>query len=171
MTNTTSRVASLLERSVPRWFVVPLLIVARIAIAAMCLATLADIAGRHLLGLPVAGIVELTELALVWSAFTGMAAGFWTGAHVAVELIESLVSRRVLAVINLANVLIVLAVMTWLAVLAVAEFRDKLEWGDRTTDLAVPYTWFWGAVVVGYAASAVLLALRTAVLWRSRSAA
>lgn len=170
MTNTTPA-ATRLERSVRRWFVTPLLIVARIAVAAMCVATLADIAGRHLLGLPVAGIVELAELALVWSAFAGIAAAFWTGAHVGVELIESLVSRRVLAVINLTNGVIVLAVMTWLAALAVTEFLDKLEWGDRTTDLAMPYTWFWGAVVVGYTASAVLLAFRIAVLWRSRSTA
>jgi TRAP-type C4-dicarboxylate transport system permease small subunit len=162
VTRPTPGAGSPLERSVQRWLVAPLRIAARIAVVAMCIVTLADIAGRHLLGLPVPGIVDLAELALVWSAFAGIAVAFWTGTHVGVELIGLVVSRRVLRVIDLANALIVFGVMTLLAVLAVAEFLDKLSWGDRTTDLALPYTWFWGAVVVGYGASTILVAVRAA---------
>jgi TRAP-type C4-dicarboxylate transport system permease small subunit len=154
-----------------RWLVAPLLIAARISVVAMCVATLADIIGRHFLGLPVPGIIELAELALVWSAFAGIAAAFWTGAHIGVELIELFVSRRALAAISFANTLIVLALMAWLAWLAVAEFLDTLTWGDRTTVLGIPYTWFWAAVVIGYAVSVVLLAVRASALWKNRPAA
>ena len=73
--------------------------------------------------------------------------------------------------IRLVNTLIVLALMACLAWLAVTEFLDTLTWGDRTTVLAIPYTWFWAAVVVGYTASVVLLAVRVSVLWQSRPAA
>lgn len=134
----------------------------------MCLVTVADIIGRHLLGMPIPGIIELAELALVWSAFAGVAAAFWTGAHVSVDLIELLVSRSRLAAIELANLCIVLALMAWLAWLAVSEFLDTLDWGDQTSNLAIPYTWFWAAVVVGYAASVILLAFRIAVFVRNR---
>ncbi|HMB72343.1 MAG TPA: TRAP transporter small permease [Gammaproteobacteria bacterium] len=171
MTSTTSPGGSRLEQATRRWLVAPLFIAARITIIAMCVTTLADIAGRHLLGLPIPGIIELAELALVWSAFAGIAAAFWTGAHVGVELIELFVSRTGLAVIRLVNTLIVLALMACLAWLAVTEFLDTLTWGDRTTVLAIPYTWFWAAVVVGYTASVVLLAVRVSVLWQSRPAA
>lgn len=170
MTSPTSPAASRIERSAQRWLVAPLLIAARVAIVALCVATLADITGRHLLGLPVPGIIELAELALVWSAFAGIAVAFWTGAHVGVELIELFVSRRGLAIVELVNTWVVLALMTWLAWLAVTEFVDTLSWGDRTNDLAIPYTWFWAAVVVGYAASVVLLAVRVAVVWQNRPA-
>lgn len=171
MTSTASPVVSRLEHTAQRWLVVPLLTIARVAIAAMCIGTLADIVGRHLFGLPVAGIIELVELALVWSAFAGIAAAFWARAHVRMELIELFVSRRGVAVIELANTLIILLLMIWLAWLAVAEFLDTLDWGDRTTDLAIPYTWFWAAVIVGYTASVVLLAVRISVLWQNRPAA
>lgn len=171
MTSTTTPVDSRLERATRRWLVAPLFIAARITIVAMCVATLADIIGRQLFGLPIPGIIELAELALVWSAYAGIAAAFWTSAHVGVELIELFVSRRGLAVIELANALIVLVLMTWLGWLAITEFLDTLTWGDRTTDLAIPYTWFWAAVIVGYAASVVLLAVRISVLWQSRPAA
>ena len=170
MTHATLPAESRLERAARRWLVAPLLIAARITLVAMCVATLADIVGRHLLGLPIPGIIELAELALVWSAFAGVAAAFWTGAHIGVELIELFVSRRGLAIIGLANTLIVAVLMTWLAWLAVTEFLDTLSWGDRTNDLAIPYTWFWAAVVAGYAASVVLLAVRASVLWQSRPA-
>jgi TRAP-type C4-dicarboxylate transport system permease small subunit len=171
VTSTTTLVVSRLEQSAERWLVAPLLIAARAAIVAMCVATLADIIGRQMLGLPIPGIIELVEFTLVWSAFAGIAAAFWTGAHVGVELIEIFVSRRGLAVIELATAVIVLLLMTWLAWLAVTEFLDTLNWGDRTNDLAIPYTWFWAAVVVGYAASVVLLAVRVAVIWQNRPAA
>jgi TRAP-type C4-dicarboxylate transport system permease small subunit len=171
VTDTTSPVVSRLEDSAQRWLVTPLFMVARIAVVAMCLLTIGDIVGRHLLGLPIPGIIELAELALAWSAFAGIAAAFWTGAHVGVELIELFVSRGRLATIELANTWIVLLLMAWLAWLAVSEFLDTMEWGDQTTDLGIPYTWFWAAVVVGYAASVVLLAIRAAVLWQNRPAA
>lgn len=169
MTSTGPAVVSRVERAARRWLVTPLFLAARISVIAMCLATLADIASRHLLGYSVAGIVEWVELALVWSAFTGIAIAFWTGAHVSVELIESVAPGRVVAVLDMAKALIVLAVVTGLAGLAVAELLDKLHWGDRTIDLGLPYTWFWGAVVVGYAAAALLLAARAIALWRIRS--
>ena len=145
-----------------RWLVAPLFNIARIAVVAMCVVTLADIAGRHLLGLPIPGIIELVELALVWSAFAGIAVGFWTGAHVGAELIELFVSKRVLAIIALVNAMIIVVLLAWLAWLAIAEFLDTKEWGDRTNDLAIPYTWFWAAVVIGYAAAVVLMAVGAA---------
>ncbi len=170
MTDTPAPVVSRLEQTAQRWLVTLLFMVARIAVVAMCLVTLADIIGRHLLGLPIPGIIELAELALVWSAFAGIAVAFWTRGHVGVELIELFVSRNRLATIELVNTWIVLVLMTWLAWLAVAEFLDTLDWGDRTSDLAIPYTWFWAAVVVGYTISAVLLAVRVAVFWQNRPA-
>jgi TRAP-type C4-dicarboxylate transport system permease small subunit len=164
VTDRTSPVHSLFERVAHRGLVAPLRMAARIAVVMMCLATLMDVAGRHFLGLPVSGIVELAELALVWSAFTGIAIAFWSGAHVSVELIELLVPRAVLAILDLANALIVFAVIALLAVLAVGELIDKLSWGDRTMDLAMPYTWHWGAVVTGYAAATIFVAVRAAAL-------
>lgn len=142
--------------------------IARIALVVMCVLTLADIVGRHLFELPVPGIIELAELALVWTAFAGIAAAFWTGAHVGVELIELLVSRRAMAVIGLVNTLIMLVVVAGLTWLAVVEFRDTLDFGDRTTDLSIPYTWYWIAVIIGYAASVVILAVRFVILCRKR---
>lgn len=170
MTGTTSPDGTRLEHAAQRWLVAPLFIAARITVVAMCLTTLADIVGRHVLGLPIPGIIELAELALVWSAFAGIAVAFWTGAHVGVELIELFVSPRRLAFVRLVNTSIVLILMAWLAWLAVAELLDTLTWGDRTTVLAIPYTWFWAAVVVGYTASVVLLAVRVSVLWQRRPA-
>lgn len=169
MTDTATPAASPVERVTQRWLVTPLLLLARGSVIAMCLVTMADVIGRHFLGLAVPGIVELVELALVWSAFAGIAVAFWTGAHVSVDLIELLASRRVMAVTGLVNAMIVLAVAAWLARLAVGEFLDELEWGDRTADLSLPYAWYWAAVVVGYAAAAVLQGARTFSLRRRRS--
>jgi len=169
VTSATSPVESRLERTARLGIFSPLMIAARIAVVAMCVATLVDIIGRHLFGLPMPGIIELTELALVWTAFAGIAAAFFrTGTHVGVELIELLVSRSRLAVVELVATLIVIVLMAWLAWLGIAEFLETMTWGDRTSDLGIPYTWYWAAVVVGYSASVVLLAVRVSALWQHR---
>jgi len=171
VTSATSPVESRLERTARRWLFSPLMIAARIAVVAMCVATLADIVGRHVFGLPIPGIIELAELALVWAAFTGIAAAFRTGTHVSVELIELLLSRRGLAVIELMTTLIVVMLMAWLAWLGIAEFLETMDWDDRTTDLGILYTWYWAAVVVGYSGSVVLLIVRVPALWRRHRSA
>lgn len=132
-------------------------IVAGIALFGMIGATVADILCRHLLGFSLRGVVDGVEFLFAWMTFLGFAAAFFTGAHISVDVIDLALSPRARRALRLANGLVAAVVMGCLTWIAVTELLDKYDWGDRTIDLKIPLTWFWGAVVLGFGLSVVAI--------------
>lgn len=128
-------------------------IVAGIALFGMIGATIADILCRHFLGFSVGGVVEGVEFLFVWLVFLGFAIAFFTGAHVCVDIIDMALSPRARRALQFVNSLVAIAVLGVLTWLSWGELLDKYDWGDRTIDLKIPLTWYWGAVVLGFALS------------------
>lgn len=129
--------------------------IGRVALAIMLLVTIADILGRTLLGSPIGGVVDVVELSQAFLIFAGIALCFRAGSHIAVDIVELVAAPRLLKMLNFINAAVALAVLALLVRLAVIEFLDKLEWGDRTVDLRIPLTWYWAPVVVFFAISLV----------------
>ncbi len=137
----------------------PILAAARVAVLAMIAVTVADVVGRRFLGISVSGVVEIVEFALIWSAFLGIAIGFAVGGHIRLDLADHLLGAPVLRVLDALSTAALVALLAWLTSLAVEEFMAKLEWEDRTVDLGIPLTWYWAAIVCGYALSTAILAV------------
>lgn len=112
--------------------------VSAVALLAVMLLTVADVAGRWLLNRPVQGTVELTQLALVAIVFLALGRVEDRGEHIAIDLVVDRLPqqwrRAVRVVAGLVSVL-VLALVTW----QLYEFAGRMRAGDHVTGvLAVP---------------------------------
>lgn len=132
---------------------------ASVFLIAMMAITVADVALRHTLAMPIFGTLDLVELLLVSSIFLAIPATFLRREHIVVDVVDQIVSKRVVRVLQflgLAVTLCVLVVMLWTMI---APFRDKLEWGETTLELALPRWWHWLPILFGTGASIL------AVIW------
>jgi TRAP-type C4-dicarboxylate transport system permease small subunit len=148
-----------LTRSLSLLLAPPLRLVGAAGLVAMTLVTLADILGRAAFRLAVPGAVELVELALACATFAGVALAFLRGEHIAVDLLERAPRRLglLLEAVVAAAVVALLALLVWLLR---EDFTDALEFGDTTAVLGLPVAIAYGALLAGFAASALALAAR-----------
>jgi TRAP-type C4-dicarboxylate transport system permease small subunit len=136
---------------------------AGLCVLAMGGLTVADVLLRALLNRPIHGVYELVELLLAGAIFSALPAVFLRDENVVVDLADHSwpravpVLRRGAAVVSFC----VVAAMGWCMV---PRALDILEFGDVTSDLALPRIWYWIPVlagVFGAAAAALVMMLRT----------
>jgi TRAP-type C4-dicarboxylate transport system permease small subunit len=85
-------------------------------VVALMLATVADVARRTLLGRPIAGVVEVSEVLLVAVVFLGAAYAQARREHVATTLLTARLGRRASAAVrscSLALMAVLLVAMVW----------------------------------------------------------
>lgn len=125
--------------------------VAGLALILMMAATVLDVFSRHAFNAPLPGVVEIVELAMVWATFLGIAAAFFIGGHIAVDLADAALrpaAGRWLRAFAAGVATILCGVLAWLAA---RELLDAMDWGDATVDLGIPHTAYWTAIFVGFA--------------------
>jgi TRAP-type C4-dicarboxylate transport system permease small subunit len=136
---------------------------AGLCVLAMAGLTVADVVLRALLNRPIHGVYELVELLLAGAIFSALPAVFLRDENVVVDLADHSwpralpVLRRGAAVVSFC----VVAAMGWCMV---PRALDILEFGDVTSDLALPRIWYWIPVlagVFGAATAALVMMLRT----------
>lgn len=110
--------------------------VAGMVLIAMMLLTTADVAGRYLFNMPILGVFELTEYMMVCLVFCSLAYTQSKKAHVAVDILATLIppqGRRAVDIINYLLSFFVLALITWKSiergfeVMATKEFSAILQ--------------------------------------------
>ncbi len=88
-----------------------------IALAAMMLLTAADVVGRHVLGRPVPGTIELVQYAMAVVVFAGLPVVTRDGRHISLSLLEGRLgsgARRVQRAVLGMVCAVVLAVQGWI---------------------------------------------------------
>ncbi len=122
--------------------------------------TLVDVLGRYLFSAPVTGAFEVTELMLAAVIFLGLPLITAEGGHIAVDILDSALSDRVLAVqywlVGLINVL-AFGVFAW--VLWEHAFK-VLRYEDTTAVLQIPYAWLAFLMAVTASVSALILFIK-----------
>lgn len=122
--------------------------------------TLVDVLGRYLFSAPVTGAFEVTELMLAAVIFLGLPLITAEGGHIAVDILDSALSDRVLAVqywlVGLINVL-AFGVFAW--VLWEHAFK-VLRYEDTTAVLQIPYAWLAFLMAVTVSVSALILFIK-----------
>lgn len=122
--------------------------------------TLVDVLGRYLFSSPVTGAFEVTELMLAAVIFLGLPLITAEGGHIAVDILDSALSDRVLAVqywlVGLINVL-AFGVFAW--VLWEHAFK-VLRYEDTTAVLQIPYAWLAFLMAVTASVSALILFIK-----------
>jgi TRAP-type transport system small permease protein len=119
-----------------------------VALVAMMLLTVADVALRAAFNTPIRGVYELVELLLAYTFFMALPAVFLRNDHILVNVIDDLAPRSVPALERIAAALAiaVLALMAWQGFLAAG---DSLAFHDVTADLGLSRVWHWIALLVG----------------------
>ena len=130
------------------------------AYACAALVTVADVIGRRI-GLPIDGVVDLVQLAVMAGTWLVMPYAFMTGAHVGVDFVVSALphgAALALRSVAAASALGLLALMLWQGF---ETFEVRTMFGDRSQQLGIPIAWYWYPLLAGLAASlfGVVLAL------------
>ena len=112
--------------------------------------TVVDIALRQF-GEAVPGAFELVTLGMRIGIPLAMPYAFWTGAHIAVELVTDRLSPRIASAIIASGLIISAAVMALLAWCAYRRALDVWRFGDLTPDLGWPAAIHWIPLVAGTA--------------------
>ncbi len=140
------------------------------ALASVCLAFLmlvvtADVAMRAIdPGWRISGTLDYVELSLDWMIYLSIAAAFFAGQVIAVDIIDKWDSNGRFRVIGQALTLIaLLAVGTQI----IRPALSVLEWGEVTFDLGILKFYYWIAIWVGIAFSILAVALNIAMKDRS----
>jgi TRAP-type transport system small permease protein len=133
-----------------------------VALAAMMLVTVVDVTLRNTINQLVPGGVELVQLALVALVFLALPETVLRGEHITIDAIDRAVSPGVLRGLRLAAAvltLLLLLALTWRTLLPAL---DTIRFGDTTSDLGIPFIWYWLPIVVGAATAALVQVVRVA---------
>ncbi|MFL6799292.1 MAG: TRAP transporter small permease [Xanthobacteraceae bacterium] len=124
---------------------------AAIAIAAMILLTIADIAMKNLFKHPIKGTFELVELLLVFVVFFGFAEVFRSDSNISVDVADQMLGAKGTAVLRAIGAfasLVFLLLMGW-AMLGPA--MDTLTYPQWTQELGIPLYAYWAPILAGTA--------------------
>jgi TRAP-type transport system small permease protein len=139
-----------------RWFAI-------LALVAMMLITIVDVALRVTIGELLLGSVELVELALVAVVFLALPETLLRDSQIVVDAIDLAVAPRMLRLVRAVASLVTLLLVGVVAWRMVLPALDTLEIGDRTSDLQVSLFWYWLPMIVGGVAATAAAAY---VAWR-----
>ena len=147
------------------------------ALVLMMLATTADVVLRAAVNAPIRGVVDAVEITMLLVVFLGLPDAFLRGEQVTVDVIDHLVSARVLAVLKVVAAVLSTVFLALLDINLVQPLLDAYRFGDRKADLPVPLYPLVALVLVCLVtslAAMILLtvreALKTATVMKSAEA-
>ncbi|CAN7627927.1 TRAP transporter small permease [Bosea sp. LjRoot237] len=115
-----------------------LTIAGALALAVMLLWTMVDIGARIAFNKPLHGTLDLVEVTLVLVAFLALPECFRRDEQIKVDLFDTMVRPRTLALMRLAGEIATLAFLALLAVTLIQPLADAYRFGDQKPDLPVP---------------------------------
>jgi TRAP-type C4-dicarboxylate transport system permease small subunit len=121
--------------------------------------TVADIGLRTLSGRGILGTTDIVQLLIMAAAFCAIPYGFFADSHVAVDLLVEKLSPRLVAGIKAVSALIAIVVLVGVAYYGSIQAALEAGYGDKSSTIGIPKTWFWVWLVGGCAASAVAAAV------------
>lgn len=99
------------------------------------------------------GLVDLTQLAMMSAVPLAIAAAFFLNAHIRIDLIFNLMSRKGRRFSAAMSALIggtVCGLCLWTAY---GEMLGQLDFTTTSATLGIPYTWYWAPLILGFGLS------------------
>lgn len=122
------------------------------------LVTVADVLLRALFSHPIQGTLELVELGLACTIFLALPAVFLRDEHLVIDVVDQFVEQPVVRWLDFGGAVISLAVLAVMLWQMIPLARYMMDFGDVTSDLAIPKIWYWAPVLLGVACSAIATA-------------
>lgn len=132
------------------------------ALVVMMLATTADVVLRAAVNKPIRGVVDAVEITMLLVVFLGLPDAFLRGEQVTVDVVDHLVSPRVLAVLKAVGAILSTVFLALMAINLIQPLLDAYRFGDRKADLPVPLYPLVALVLMCLATSFVAMLLLTA---------
>jgi TRAP-type C4-dicarboxylate transport system permease small subunit len=129
--------------------------IAGVALMVMVLALVADVAMANLFNRPIAGTFDLVETTLVVLVFLGFPATFLRNGHIAVDVVDHMVSPAAISRLKRLPSGLSLVFLLFLAYQMLWPAYDAWRFGERKQELGLPLWVVWIPMIVGVAISAV----------------
>lgn len=140
------------------------------AILMVCVGlTVFDIVLRNWFASGLTGMVELTQLAVIWSAFLTIPFGFAYETHISVDLMERAIKPRLWHMLRTFAALAGAIVMALYAWWGSKQALHQIGAGERTLTLGVPIDLYWIPVIYGTVFSVVAAVTRFLSLFTGRA--
>ena len=122
--------------------------------------TVVAVVMRYVFAAPILGAQDISEMGLVLVAFLGLAYSGWTGAHIAVALIGTVVRPAALRGIDAVMRTLGAALLAVVAWQALRQGLDALDYGEATNLIEIPHFPFFLVVAFGAAVYALVLVIQ-----------
>jgi TRAP-type C4-dicarboxylate transport system permease small subunit len=123
----------------------------------------ADVVVRKMMARAMIGTVDVTELALVISAFLTIPLTFLRRSHVAVEIVTEALPRRGRILLDAIGAIAGGVLFLVIGLVALRPARMSVAAGDVSQDLAIPLVYYWVPMIGGSLLASVAAFL---VAWR-----
>jgi TRAP-type C4-dicarboxylate transport system permease small subunit len=128
---------------------------AGVALLACVALTVVDIVLRNFFSSGITGMIELTQLAVIWAAFLTIPLGFALDDHISVDLVVGLLRPRPRQYLRAIAALAGAVVMALYAWWGGEQALHQIVAGERTLTIGVPIFWYWLPLLYGTSLSAV----------------
>lgn len=117
--------------------------------------TVIDVIMRNFFDGGILGMVDLTQLAMVWAASLTIPLAFVTDTHISVDIFVarmSAVKLTVLKFLSAAAAIFVLGFCVWWGWVEAARL---VGYGDRSMTIGIPVIWYWIPLIFGFSLSLI----------------
>ena len=122
---------------------------AMIALVIMMCSTCVDVVLRFLFNSPIHGAYDIVEACLVVFVFHGMSASFFARKNIVIDIVDSIVSRRIeRALVRLSDV-VSIALLVLISVAMISPALQAYDYGDRKLELGLQIWVLWVFAIVG----------------------
>ena len=155
--------AALPGTAVAAWATRSLAYVAGAALLWLMLLTVVAVVMRYVFNAPILGAQDISEISLAVVVFLGIPYCGWTGGHVAVDLISTVVGESRLRYTDTLMRLVGAVLFGFVAWQAMRQGLDALEYGDATNLVDIPHYPFMFLMSFGWLLFAGVLLIQAAV--------
>jgi TRAP-type C4-dicarboxylate transport system permease small subunit len=128
---------------------------AAIALVAMMLTTVADVAMATLFKRPIIGAYDMVETMLVFSIFLGIPATFLSNGNIVVDVVDFFVSRATVRRLKQLAQILTLVFLALLFCNMITPALDAYRFGERKQELGMPLWVLWLPILLGVLMSAL----------------
>ena len=134
---------------------------AAVALVAMMLTTVADVAMAALFKRPIIGAYDMVETMLVFSVFLGIPATFLRNGNIVVDVVDFFVAAGTVRRLQQLAQILTMVFLVLLFCNMITPALDAYKFGEKKQELGVPLWVLWLPILVGVlmSALAVLVAL------------
>ena len=134
-------------------------VAAAIALIAMMLTTVADVAMATLFKRPIIGAYDMVETMLVFSVFLGIPATFLQNGNIVVDVVDLLVAKQTVRRLKQLAQMLTLVFLVLLFWNMITPALDAYRFGERKQELGLRLWVLWLPILLGILMSAIAVLL------------